>query len=216
VKKCAKVIVPDNSEPYTICEHNLGDLDEVRIKDKVEFVGSFIDMTPIRGSEEHIFASISGPLGTRARLTQMIIPVLEKLETKIIVSLGEPGEKITKKVGNCEIHTWLSQEERQEFMRNAKLVVFSGGHTTCFETIKYKKPSVCVPTQPEQKGNARKMQELKCSIAVKDKKELRLAIQKIEERKSLFKGNVEMLNDLSGNFRGLDQAVAIIEDSGKV
>ncbi len=214
VKKCAKIIVPDNSEPYAICEHNLGDLDEMRIKDRVEFVGSFIDMTPVKGAEEHIFAPISGPLGTRARLAQMIIPVLEKLETKMIVSLGEPGEKIVKKVGNHEIYTWLSRKERQECMRNAKLVVFSGGHTTCFETIKYTKPSVCVPTQPEQKGNAMKMQELECSIAVKDKKELKQGIQEIEERSEFYKGNVKMLNDLSGKFKGLDQAVAVIEDSG--
>ncbi len=215
VKKCVKIIVPDNSEPYTICEHNLGDLEKMRIKDKVEFVGSFVDLTPVKGFEEHIFAPISGPLGTRAQLAQMVIPVLEKLETKIIISLGEPGEKIAKKVGNCEIYRWLSQEERQEFMRNAKLVVFSGGHTTCFETIKYTKPSVCVPTQPEQKGNSRKMQDLKCSITVRNKKGLRLALQEIEGRIKFFKSNVEILNSLSDKSRSLDRAVDIIEDSSK-
>ena len=216
VKKCTKIIVPDNSEPYTICEYNLGDLNKVQIKDKVEFVGSFINMMPIKGSEEHIFAPISGPFGTRAKLTRMIVPVLEKLETKSIISLGEPGKKIAKKVGNCKIHTWLSQEERRECMRNAKLIVFSGGHTTCFETIKYTKPSICIPTQPEQKGNARKMQELKCSITVENEEQLRLAIQEIEERKKFYKGNVEMLNEVSNKFRGLDQAVAVIEECWKI
>lgn len=216
MKKCAKIIVPDNSEPYTICEYNLGDLDKVRIRDKVEFVGSFFNMMPIKGSEEHIFAPISGPFGTRAKLTRMIIPVLEKLETKSVISLGEPGKKIAKKVGNCKIHTWLSQEERQEYMRNAKLIVFSGGHTTCFETVKYTKPSVCIPTQPEQKGNARKMQELKCSITAENKEQLRLAIQEIEERKKFYNGSIEMLNEFSNKFRGLDQAVAVIEDAGKI
>jgi len=216
VKKCTKIIVPDNPAPYTVCEYNLGDLDNMRIKDKVEFVGSFLNITPTKGSEEHIFAPISGPFGTRAKLTQTIIPVLEKLETKSIISLGEPGEKIAKKVRNCKIHTWLSQEERQEYMRNAKLIVFSGGHMTCFETIKHRKPSVCIPTQPEQKGNARKMEELKCSITVENKEQLRLAIQEIEERKKFYKSNIEMLNELSNKFRGLDQAVAVIEDVGEI
>jgi uncharacterized protein (TIGR00661 family) len=215
-KKCTKIIVPDNTAPYTVCEYNLGDLDNMRIKNKVEFVGSFLNMTPIKGSEEHIFAPISGPFGTRAKLTQMIIPVLEKLETKSIINLGEPNKKISKKVGNCEIHTWLSQEERREYMRNAKLIVFSGGHTTCLETIKYAKPSVCIPTQPEQKGNSRKMQELKCSITVQNKKQMRLAIQEIEERKKFYKNNMEKLNEFSSKFRGLDQAVTVIEDAGKI
>jgi UDP:flavonoid glycosyltransferase YjiC (YdhE family) len=101
-------------------------------------------------------------------------------------------------------------------MRNAKLIVFSGGHTTCFETIKYKKPSVCIPTQPEQKGNARKMQELKCSITAENKEQLRLAIQEIKERKNFYKSNLEMLNELSNKFRDPDQAVTVIEDAGKI
>jgi len=212
VKKCAKIIVPDNPGPYTICEYNLGDLDKVRIKDKVEFVGSFLNLTPIKGSEKHVFAPISGPLGTRAKLTQMIIPVLKTLETKSVISLGEPSKRITKKTRNLEIHTWLSREEHQEFMKDSRLIVFSGGHTTCFETIKYTKPSVCIPTQPEQLGNARKMQELKCSITVENKEQLRLAIQEIEERKQLYKSNVKRVSEYSNKFKGLNQAVDVIED----
>jgi len=121
-----------------------------------------------------------------------------------------PGEKNTAKIGNCEIHTWLSSQEHQECMRNARLIVFSGGHTTCFETIKYAKPSICVPTQPEQMGNAAKLQNLGCSILVKSSEQLRLAVQRIEEKKQFFKSKVEMLNRFSNNFQGLDRAVEII------
>jgi UDP:flavonoid glycosyltransferase YjiC (YdhE family) len=96
-------------------------------------------------------------------------------------------------------------------MRNARLVVFSGGHITCFETIKYAKPSICVPTQPEQLGNAAKLQELGCSILVKSSEQLRRAVQRIEEEKVFFKSKVETLNRFSSNFRGLDRAVEIIE-----
>ena len=160
VKNCSKIIIPDNPPPYTVCEYNIGDLDKMGLKEKVEFVGSFLDTTPMKGSEEHIFAPISGPFGTRAKLTQIIIPVLEELKTKSIISLGMPGKKITAKKGNCEIHTWLSSQERQECMENSELVIFSGGHITCFETIKYEKPSICIPTQPEQMGNAAKLQNL--------------------------------------------------------
>jgi hypothetical protein len=41
VKKCAKIIVPDNPPPFTVSEYNLGDLDEMGIGKKVEFVGCF-------------------------------------------------------------------------------------------------------------------------------------------------------------------------------
>src|SRR3989304_5760302 len=190
VKQCSKIIIPDNPPPYTVCEYNLGDLDRMGIREKVEFVGSFLDTTPVEGSGEHIFAPISGPFGTRAKLMQMIIPVLKGLETKSIVSLGLPGEKNTAKIGNCEIHTWLSSQERQECMRNARLIVFSGGPVTRFENIKKTQTNTCVSHQPEQMGNAAKLQNLCCSLTVKNKKELEAAVQKIQENGSLFKRNV--------------------------
>jgi UDP-N-acetylglucosamine--N-acetylmuramyl-(pentapeptide) pyrophosphoryl-undecaprenol N-acetylglucosamine transferase len=211
VKQCAKIIIPDNPPPCTISEYNLGDLDSMGISEKVEFVGSFLDTTYTQGLQEHIFAPISGPFGTRAKLSQMIVPVLKELETKCIISLGMPGEKGTAKNGNCEIHTWLSSQERQECMKNAKLIVFSGGHRTCFETIKYAKPSICIPTQPEQMGNAAKLQNLNCSITVKNKTEMRAAVQKIEEERQFFRRNVMALNEFSNKFKGLDRAVEIIE-----
>jgi UDP-N-acetylglucosamine--N-acetylmuramyl-(pentapeptide) pyrophosphoryl-undecaprenol N-acetylglucosamine transferase len=212
VKTCAKIIIPDNPPPYTISEYNLGNLDSIGIKEKTEFTGSFLDTTYTQGSEEHVFAPISGPYGTRAKLTQMILPVLEELETKSIISLGTPGKKINVKKGNCKIHAWLSTQERQEAMKNAKLIVFSGGHRTCFETVKYAKPSICIPTQPEQMGNAAKLQKLNCSITVKNKQELKAAVQKIEEEKQRFRRNVMALNEFSNKFKGLNRAVEIIEN----
>jgi UDP-N-acetylglucosamine--N-acetylmuramyl-(pentapeptide) pyrophosphoryl-undecaprenol N-acetylglucosamine transferase len=213
VKTCRKIIIPDNPPPYTISEYNLGDLDSIGISQKVEFVGSFLDTTHTQGLAEHVFAPISGPYGTRAKLTQMILPVLEELETKSIVSLGTPNKKITAKKGNCEIHAWLSTQKRQECMKNAKLIVFSGGHRTCFETVKYAKPSICIPTQPEQRGNAAKLQKLNCSISVKNKQELEAAVQKIEEETKLFKQNVITLNRVSNKLKGLNRAVEIIENA---
>jgi uncharacterized protein (TIGR00661 family) len=190
-------------------------LDSIGISEKTEFAGSFLDTTYTQGLEEHVFAPISGPYGTRAKLTKMILPVLEKLETKSIISLGTPGKKTTAKKGNCEIHAWLSTQEREEAMKNAKLIVFSGGHRTCFETIKYAKPSICIPTQPEQMGNAAKLQKLNCSISVKNKQELSAAVQKIEAESQRFRRNIMALNAFSSKFNGVDRAVEIIESIAK-
>src|SRR3990172_9125801 len=85
VKSCSKVIVPDNPPPFTISEYNIGDLHSIGIENKVEFVGSFMDTTLVNGSETHIFAPISGPVGTRAKLTQMLIPMFEELGVKSVV-----------------------------------------------------------------------------------------------------------------------------------
>jgi len=212
VKNCTKTVIPDNPPPYTISEYNIGNLDNVGLNGKVEYVGSFVDTSPVRGSQEHIFAPISGPVGTRAKLIKTLVPVLENLKTKCIISLGTPGKKASAKVGNCELYTWLSAEERAEAMKNAKFVIFSGGHATCFETIKYGKPTICIPTQPEQLANAVKLQDLNCSITVKSRKSLETAVAKIENEKETFNRNVAALSEFSNRFRGLDRAVSIVEN----
>jgi UDP-N-acetylglucosamine--N-acetylmuramyl-(pentapeptide) pyrophosphoryl-undecaprenol N-acetylglucosamine transferase len=211
VKKCSKIIIPDNPPPYTVSEYSVGNLDNLGLKEKVEYVGSFVDTAPVGGSQDHIFAPISGPVGTRAKLTKTLLPVLEKLKTKCIISLGTPGQKVSTRIGNCDLHTWLSSQERQEAMKNAKYVIFSGGHATCFETIKYAKPSICIPTQPEQLGNAAKLQDLNCSITAKNSKQLEKAVEKMENEKEAYDRSMVALNKFSNRFRGLDRAVSIVE-----
>jgi UDP:flavonoid glycosyltransferase YjiC (YdhE family) len=181
---------------------------------KVEYVGSFVDTTPVKGAEEHIFAPISGPVGTRAKLLKTLLPVLEKVKCKCIISLGTPGKKASAKIGNYELQTWLSPEERQDAMRNAKYVIFSGGHATCFEFIKYGKPSICIPTQPEQLGNAAKLEKMNCSIVAKNKKQLQKAVTKMESELDTYTKNVKTLSEFSGRYNGLDRAVEIIENVG--
>ncbi|MEM0313511.1 MAG: glycosyltransferase [Candidatus Bathyarchaeia archaeon] len=211
VRNCYKIVVPDNPMPYTICEYNLGNLEHVGIEGKVEFVGSFFDITPVEGEDKYIFAAISGPVGTRARLMKTVIPTLSEMEVQSIVSLGETGKRVTVKVGNCTIYSWLKPEERHEFMANSKVVIFSGGHNTCFEVIKYMKPSICIPTQPEQMANARKLQELNCAIIATNKEQLVHAIREMENKGDFYKENMRMLNRHSKRFRGLDGALKIIE-----
>ena len=211
VKNCSKIIIPDNPPPYTVSEYNIGNLENLGLNGSAEYVGAFVDTAPVRGSQDHIFAPISGPTGTRAKLLKTLLPVLGKLKTKCVISLGIPGEKASTKIGNCELHTWLSHEERQGAMKNAKFVIFSGGHATCFETIKYAKPSICIPTQPEQLGNAAKLQDLNCSITAKNKKQLKKAIEKMQIEKETYDKNMTVLSEFSNKFKGLDRAVSIVE-----
>ena len=96
-------------------------------------------------------------------------------------------------------------------MKNAKFVIFSGGHATCFETIKYAKPSICIPTQPEQLGNAAKLQDLNCSITAKNKKQLEKAVEKMENELEAYNRSMLALNRFSNRFKGLDKAASIVE-----
>jgi len=211
-KICKKIVIPDNPPPYTVSEYSIGNIDHLGISDRTEYVGSFMDTTPVEGSQEHIFAPISGPVGTRAQLLNTVLPVLEKTTSKYIISLGTPGKKSVAKINNYELHTWLSTEERRQAMLNAKYVIFSGGHATCFETIKYGKPSICIPTQPEQLGNAAKLEKMSCSIVAKNKKQLQKAVNKMEAELDTYTRNVKALSEFSGRFNGLDRAVEIIEN----
>jgi len=211
VKQCRKIIVPDNPPPYTISEYNIGNITGTILENKIEHVGAFTDVTLAQGSDEHIFAPISGPIGTRSKILNELLPVLQKTSNKSIISLGIPGKKEMTKIGNCEIYSWLSATQRQETLKNAKYVIFSGGHITCFETIKHAKPSICLPTQPEQDGNAAKLQDLGCSIKVKNQKELAKAMQQIEQEQTSYKKNILKLNQFSNKFHGLNRAVEIVE-----
>jgi uncharacterized protein (TIGR00661 family) len=209
---CKKIIIPDNPMPHTVSEYSIGDLDHMGIADTTEYVGSFVDTKPERGAQEHIFAPISGPVGTRNKLLNTMLPVLSKEKGKCVISLGTPGKKASAKINNYELHTWLSAEQRSEAMRNAKFVVFSGGHATCFETLKYGKPSICIPTQPEQAGNAAKLAKMGCCIVAKNKKQLQKAVEKMEKELDTYTENAEALSKFSGQFNGLDRAVEIIEN----
>jgi uncharacterized protein (TIGR00661 family) len=210
-KVCKKIIIPDNPPPYTVSEYSIGNIEHMGIADRTEYVGSFVDTRFEIGEQEHIFAPISGPIGTRAQLLKTLLPVLEKTKTKCIISLGTPGKKTASRIGNYELHTWMSFEERRQAMLNAKYVIFSGGHATCFETIKYGKPSICIPTQPEQEGNAAKLQNLNCSIMAKNTRQLEKAVQKMEAHKDFYNKNAQSLSEFSSRYHGLERAVEIIE-----
>ena len=211
VKNCKKIIIPDNPPPHTVCEYNLGDIDSVGIAEKTEFVGSFFDTKPETGSENHIFAPISGPYGTRSKIQQIILPILQEQMSDFIVSLGVPDKPKSAKVKNCEVYTWLSSDKRKEYMRNAKLVIFSGGHITCFQTIKYGKPSICIPTQPEQAANAAKLQDLKCSIKVTNRSQLKTALKEIKDNYDRYKKKIRELSLISSKRDGLKRATEIVE-----
>jgi len=213
IKNCDKIIIPDLPPPYTICEYNLGDLNQLGIREKVEFVGPFLKMNYEEEPGEFIFASITGPLGSREKLKRELLPVLSNLDHESIVSLGEPYSKFYREFGKCKVFGWLTEEKRNEYLKRAKVFIIPSSHGTCFESIKYGKPSICLPTQIEQSANAAKLKDLNCSLSVRNKTELISAIEKIEKDYNFFKNNVKKIGSYARKFNALDKATDIIEDA---
>jgi hypothetical protein len=60
-------------------------------------------------------------------------------------------------------------------------------------------------------GNAVKLQDLNCSITVKNRKQLEKAVEKMENEKETYNRNVASLSEFSCRFKGLDRAVSIVE-----
>ena len=70
---------------------------------------------------------------------------------------------------------------------------------------------MCIPTQPEQTGNAIKLKKLNCSILARNQTELRKAFEIIESESKEYNNKVRELNNFSRKFNGLAQTVKIIE-----
>ncbi len=62
-------------------------------------------------------------------------------------------------------------------------------------------------------ANARKLDELKCSIYVENKGQLKSAIEEIEAKKRFYRSNVEKIYEYSSKFEGLHRSVTVIENA---
>jgi hypothetical protein len=60
-------------------------------------------------------------------------------------------------------------------------------------------------------ANAKKLQELRCSITAENKAQLKLAISEIEEETPFYKNNATKINEYSSRLNGLERAVGVIE-----
>ncbi len=212
----SKIVIPDFEMPNTICEFNFRGI--IGIRDDLDFVGPYMQTskapngTPRDGG--FIYFSIHGPYGTRARLENKFLPMLEKFAGEagyeLIVSLGDKNRRSEER-GSIRLYGWLSNEERVRCMREAHIIIHSASHMTTMETIVNGKPSICIPTQPEQRGQAKKLEKLGCSIAVDKPKKLAESIIKMEDSYDFYKTHIEELMDLTKNANGVKRTVEIIE-----
>jgi UDP:flavonoid glycosyltransferase YjiC (YdhE family) len=169
------VLIPDFSEPYTICEGNLSIPKSFR--KSVKLIGPILPKHPdeLLSKEELrrklelpidkpvIFVPISGPTLEKAFVTGLLRKILLEFprEYEIVVSYGYPSaDSKPIRHGNVTFHKWVPN--RFEYLKACDVAISRAGHGTITQCMCYGKPMILVPTpnHTEQLTNARQAQKL--------------------------------------------------------
>lgn len=196
VRLADKIIVPDFPPPYTICDENLSLFGR---GEKFHFVGPLVPPYKEENEKKHILISFGGA---------HVNPDTDSLlfETEELM-----GEEFIR------IKATLKREKYLKLLKNARVVITHGGHTTIMESLAYGKPIVGIPIKnyPEREGNLKGIEKLglgrMLDIEWADKYVLTNAISEVtlnefRERQKLFKNFAKKMN-------GIENAAKIIESN---
>jgi uncharacterized protein (TIGR00661 family) len=219
MNKSAKgVLIPDLPMPNTVCEYNLTKLNNLT------FIGPLIrykldDYGVKRGN---YILSVIGGFEYRFRILELLNKVAEEknLKVKMVCGSHEVAEKLRKIKKSKNITIIPIATDMENLIKNCSFIVCHGGHSTLMEAISFGKPVITIPDldHPEQENNARKINELKCGIALSHKTlnyDLSYAIDEINNNDIYFK-NAEKLSRLCKNYNGRDNIKRIIDKFNNV
>lgn len=104
-------------------------------------------------------AVLSGPEPQRGILEEILIQKFSTLSGNKVMVGGKPGA--LPKVGKLEYFDFLGEEELQDMMKRAKLIICRSGYSTILDLVKISASACIIPTpqQPEQKYLAQRMRE---------------------------------------------------------
>lgn len=144
-KRFVGVIVPDYKEDNLSGDlsHNLRRIDE----NKLHYVGALSDFKKKKTKKDiDYLISISGPEPQRTMLEEKLLPQVDDLEGKIIITLGktENRNKFNKK--NIETYSFLLKEKREDLLNRAKLVVSRSGYSTILDLAVIGTKALMTPT----------------------------------------------------------------------
>ncbi|WP_292460718.1 MJ1255/VC2487 family glycosyltransferase [Methanothermococcus sp.] len=212
-KSAEKVIIPDLPMPYTICEYNLTKLDNL------SFVGPIIryKLDDYENERGDYILSVIGGFEYRFRILKLLNDVAEEKNIKVKMVCGsyEVAKKLNKiKSSNVEVIPLTTN--MGNLIKNCSFIVCHGGHSTLMEAMSFGKPVITIPDldHPEQENNARKINDLKCGIALSHKTlehDLSNAIDEINDNDIYFK-NAEKLSNICRNYNGRDNIKRIIDN----
>ena len=144
-KRFAGVIVPDFKEENLSGDlsHNLKKIDE----NNLNYVGVLSDFKKKNGKKDiDYLISISGPEPQRTMLEEKLLPQVDELKGKIIITLGkaENLDKFNRK--NIETYSFLPKEKREDFLNRANLVISRSGYSTILDLAVINTKALMTPT----------------------------------------------------------------------
>ena len=219
MKHAEKIIFADFPPPRTISAYSLGNPRKFK---NIEFVGPLIDMQQPAGikDEKFILVMASGTPQSRKRFLWQVAPLLdqycEKNGCTWKMLLGLNDSNLTQKNELHEICGYVSTKEKEKMQRECSVILQNASQTTCFEAIKNLKPSLLIPTknQPEQEGNARRMQEFGLGVYLREKefeRDFAPSIELIIDNMDYFSKNLREFGSYAKKFDGVGRTVDIIE-----
>ncbi len=226
--KSQHILVPDIPLPFTICKDNTTQIRT--IKNKMSYVGfmspttiisenrliEVSKMLDVNKKKPIVFAQISGPVGTKHRLTETILKVAQNLSDKFmfVISKGYVGgEEKPRKIKGGWIFDWCPIKD--ELFTISDIILCRGGHATISQAILYGKPVITIPIRnhSEQMANAFRVDEIGFGMIVYPDE---LSIKKISSAIELvysndyFKDKILELKKIAQSCNGINNIADII------
>jgi predicted glycosyltransferase len=144
-RRYAGVIVPDFKEDSLSGDlsHNLNKIDE----NKLHYIGVLSDFKKKKTKKDiDYLVSISGPEPQRTIFEKKILSQIDELSGKVVVTLGKTENKDKFKEKNVETYSFLSKEDREDFLNRANLVISRSGYSTILDLSVIGTKALMVPT----------------------------------------------------------------------
>ncbi|MEF8880187.1 MAG: glycosyltransferase family protein, partial [Candidatus Thermoplasmatota archaeon] len=144
-KRFCGVIVPDYRENSLSgnLSHNLHRIDE----SKLHYVGVLSDFEK-KNLEKDIdyLISISGPEPQRSIFEEKVLSQIDRLDGKIVVTLGKAEEELFSGYENVETYSFLPSDKREEILNRSKMVISRSGYSTIMDLSSLGNKGLMVPT----------------------------------------------------------------------
>ena len=151
-KRFAGILIPDYEDEDNLSgelSHNLHRIDEK----KLHYVGVLSDFKKKNTKKDiDYLISITGPEPQRSILQNKLLPEINNLDGKVVVTLGKTEEKDKIKKDNVETYSFMTKEEREDILNRSKLVVSRSGYSTILDLAVIGNKALMMPTpgQTEQ------------------------------------------------------------------
>lgn len=144
-KRFVGIIVPDYKEDNLSGDlsHNLNRIDE----NKIHYVGVLSDFKKKKLKKDiDYLISISGPEPQRTMLEEKLLPQVDNLDGKTIVTLGKTESTNKYNKEGIETYSFLTKDKREDFLNRTKLVISRSGYSTILDLAVIGDKALMIPT----------------------------------------------------------------------